>query len=221
MIWVRRLLWLFAAGIGLLLAFITAAGVYFSATAPSPKTLEQADAIIVLSAGLDRDGALDIFSSARVEKAVTLYQAGVAPRLLMSGGLNKRTGKVLSIEMLAHAKAQGLPGSAFFIEGRSLSTFENTRFSLEIAHAAGWNRLVLVTDGFHLMRAWALFEYWRRADDAKIIALVPADGLSAAGPFRSVLVLLREALAYPFNIAKLLGHQLQRGSGLGGDRLIR
>ncbi|MEO1293962.1 MAG: YdcF family protein [Pseudomonadota bacterium] len=204
-----------------LVIVIGASHFVFIARALDPAEVAKADAIITLSGDLDQDGNLGPFSRARVATAVALYEAGVAPRLLMSGGLNRRTGKVLSFEMLLYAKEQGVNEAAFFVDAESVSTFENARYSLAIAEEAEWDRVVLVTDGFHLLRTWALFEYWAGADGPAVIALAPADGLTEASPLWALWIVLREGLAYPYNGAKIIGYEIQKLFGAGDQRIVR
>jgi uncharacterized SAM-binding protein YcdF (DUF218 family) len=45
-----------------------------------------------------------------------------------------------------------------WVEDRSRDTAENARYSVALLHAAGIDRVVLVTHGFHLQRARAAFE---------------------------------------------------------------
>ncbi len=67
-----------------------------------------------------------------------------------------------------------------WVEDRSRDTAENARYSVALLHAAGVDRIVLVTHGFHLQRARAAFER-EAARQGMTLTLVGAGvGLRAA-----------------------------------------
>ena len=51
----------------------------------------------------------------------------------------------------------GVPAEAILIEDRSRSTEENAAFSHEIMNAHGWKTALVVSDGYHLLRATWIF----------------------------------------------------------------
>lgn len=210
-------------GLGLLgcLATILIATEFFASRGLSRTEPNQADVIIVLSAGLNRESALDPFSQARVETGVELWRAGVAPALLMSGGYDRDLQIHLAESMKLHALSLGAPESAIYVEGNSISTFENARFTLSVAAQEGWRRAIVVTDDYHLLRAWTLFEFWRKPSDIEIVSLAPANGRGRVGAGRQLLMFGRETLAYPFNILKMIAQIALESFGRGDDRTIR
>jgi len=60
-----------------------------------------------------------------VARAVQLYQAGLAKRLLFTGGFNARIGAVEASEMAREALACGVPAADILIEDRAANTSEN------------------------------------------------------------------------------------------------
>lgn len=188
---------------------------YFDSRGHSHIALGSADVIIVVSAGLTRDqAALDPFSRARVETGVQLLQAGVAPKLLMSGGYDPRLQQHLAEEMKQYAISVGAPEGLVLVEGNSLSTFENARFTLRVAREEQWERAVVVSDDFHLLRAWALFAFWGDGDDFDVVALAPADGLRRAGWSAALYAMGRETLALPYNVMKMAAQISVDAAGL-------
>jgi uncharacterized SAM-binding protein YcdF (DUF218 family) len=215
--WLKRLA--IAGGVVFVLSFLIVAGstYYFAAKGLTDAIDKEADVILVLSAGLNRDIAiLDDFSSDRVATAVELWRRGVAPWILMSGGLDARIGQHVGERMKQRAINRGVPEPVIFVEGVSTSTFENARFTLRVARAEGWSRAIVVTDDFHVLRALTLFSFWRRDGDLEIIAAAPARGREKVPWFRSALVMVRETLAYPYNIGKV-GLQIALDSTGQGD----
>lgn len=77
------------------------------------------------------------------------YSGGVAP-----GALPGPTEGEVARTVAARDFRVGLR----WIEDRSRDTAENARHSVALLHAAGIDRIVLVTHGFHLQRARAAFE---------------------------------------------------------------
>lgn len=208
----------FIATYGLVLG----AAEYFQGKGLDPAKQAKADVIIVVSAGLARDEpVLDDFSKARVQAGVALWQAGVAPRLLMSGGPSPSTGLHLAEAMKREAILRGAPEWAISVEGNSISTFENARFTQEVARAEGWRNAVIVSDDFHLLRAWALYDYWGGDDGLSIEALAAAHGRGDAGPMRAIAALGRETLALPYNVMKIAAQSALDMVGAGDGRIIQ
>ncbi|MEO1328059.1 MAG: YdcF family protein [Pseudomonadota bacterium] len=211
-----------ATGVGLATSLLVlGAWAWFANLGRAPGAWPEADAIVVLSAGLRPDGSLDGFTAARVETGLALWRAGRAPNIVVSGGPHDASGRNVAAEMAARLIAEGAPAARIVVEGRAVSTFENARFTLMIARARGWRRLLVVTDDYHLARAGALFWYWRRNNDARVVGLAPAPGLAAVGTGRATLAVFREILAVPFNLLKAAGQSTLWAFGLGEGRTIR
>lgn len=158
------------------------------------------DAIIVLGGGVDPDGVLAYSSRRRVAAAARLQKAGQARHLILAGGVAPGDpGPPAAQLMRDHARALGVPDPALILEERSVSTFENLRFALEIARARGFERLALLTDAFHLERARRLAA-WLGAPAVRPVAV---DGLRFEDPGGRVWSILREALAWWFNLGKV------------------
>jgi uncharacterized SAM-binding protein YcdF (DUF218 family) len=131
----------------------------------------------------------------RVALAVKLYQRGVAPRLVLSGG--GRSGASEAPIMRALACDAGVPAADLYCEAASRNTAENALFSARLLHEAGWPRVVLVSHRTHLCRARLLFR------------LVGIEVVACAGvPSRSWPMVLRhvlhEAVALPRSIVRVL-----------------
>jgi uncharacterized SAM-binding protein YcdF (DUF218 family) len=110
-----------------------------------------ADAILVVGRALERDQVTSAFA-ARLEHAAELYAAGLAPRIVVAGGL---TGDATRTEAAAgreHLLALGIPGEAIVCEGRSRHTLENLVHVRATVRERGWSRLLCVSDPLHLAR---------------------------------------------------------------------
>ncbi|MEO0913114.1 MAG: YdcF family protein [Pseudomonadota bacterium] len=183
----------FYALVCLLLAVLVTA-IWFGRVAGA---LTEADAILVLGAGMSPEGVLDAATQTRVQAGVSLYEAGLAPVLLMSGGPAVSGGPAAGKEMAKLAVAAGVPEEAILTETRSTSTLQNARFSAPILQTLGLERVIVVTEGFHMARALLSLRW----------AGVRASGAHVSRIFRpgsAARMVMREALAWPFNMARVL-----------------
>lgn len=167
------------------------------------------DAAIVLGGGIDPDGVLGYSSRRRVAAAVALLREGTARRLIVSAGTTGDRDVSGGELMRRHALALGAPPDAILVEGESRTTFENLRFSFEIARRSGFDRLAVVTDDMHLTRAALLACYFGDCG----LSLVSAPGLWKQGWHAIVHDIARESLAWWYNLAKVV---LWSGLGMLG-----
>lgn len=116
--------------------------------------LHPADAIVVLGRELKDDRPTPVFV-ARLEHGAALWRSGLAPHLVVTGGL---TGSATRTEAEAGRDvliAAGIPAEAILCEGRSRHTLENL-YNVREDLGGLPRRLVLVSDDLHLERARAL-----------------------------------------------------------------
>ena len=95
----------------------------------------------------------------RVWHAASLYRAGKARWVLVSGG-NKPGYEDVAPEAEAIAevlRALGVPAGALRLEGRSRNTRENAAFSRPMVRQVGARRVLLVTSALHMPRALRVF----------------------------------------------------------------
>lgn len=156
------------------------------------------DAVVVLGAGIDKDGGLSRAGMRRVAAAAAVYEAGKAGALIVSGGPAARIGTPVAVLMRAHAIGLGVPPERVLLEDRADSTFQNLRFSFEIARQHGMDRLALASDAYHLPRARALAAFL----GTRRVGLVAARGPSVRASWDAARPLLREALAWWHNLGK-------------------
>jgi uncharacterized SAM-binding protein YcdF (DUF218 family) len=114
-----------------------------------------ADAILVLGRELADDRPTAVFR-ARLDHGAELWRAGLAPVVVVSGGL---TGTATRSEAEAgcdYLIERGLPADAVRAESSSRFTLENLFNVRETARREGWRGLLLVSDPLHLARASTL-----------------------------------------------------------------
>jgi uncharacterized SAM-binding protein YcdF (DUF218 family) len=118
---------------------------------------QPADAIIVLGARVEPNGQPGPDLRARTLHAVGLFQRGLAPVVICTGGFE---GDRLSAAAVARRLAigQGIPTAQVFVADGSMTTSEDAASAAGLMQANAWRTAVLVSHPLHLERARLLFE---------------------------------------------------------------
>ncbi len=125
----------------------------------------RAHAIVVLGGGVavQRTGERNVLPGPAFDRLYLgrlLYQAGKAPKMVLSGGgiqWQRKAGAVFESRLMAALLRQmGLPEQAFIKESFSRNTRENAWYVREILPDA--KTVLLVTSAFHMTRARSCFE---------------------------------------------------------------
>ncbi len=159
--WLRRV-WRRPATRRRILLTITALGVAYVATAAWLDRRGQRDApagarydaIVVLGCRVRADGTASPSLRRRAELAARLYADGLAPRVVLTGGV----GTYPPSEARAAAeiaRRAGVPEDAIVLEERSTSTEENAREAA--AQLGAGARVLVVSDAYHVTRAARVF----------------------------------------------------------------
>lgn len=177
---------------------------------PDVRGLKSADAILCLGGGMDARGTLANATLKRVERCVQLYEAGLAPVIIFTGGTPTATSPSAGGEMGRYAVKLGLPEDAVVEEGRAQSTLQNALFSLDLAQ--GGDHFIIVTEAFHLPRSWASFHWarWQLGLPAMSFALVMSEPVRSdpvSGDVRWQ-ILARESLAIWFNATRAVAYSV-------------
>jgi uncharacterized SAM-binding protein YcdF (DUF218 family) len=114
------------------------------------------DAVVVLGAALTEAGVAGPALLRRLEHGVAAWQRRDARYLLVSGGIVGPPPAEAEV-MRDLAIARGVPAERIVVEDKARNTFENAVYSGRIARDRGWQRLAVVTDGFHMRRALYVF----------------------------------------------------------------
>jgi uncharacterized SAM-binding protein YcdF (DUF218 family) len=121
------------------------------------KNLRSADAILVLGNRAYWNQQVNPCLSGRVDHAINLSKQGLAPTLIMSGGLDKEDQIIEAQVMHDWARFKGFNGS-IIQEPRSQSTLENLIFSEKILQSQSVESVIIVTEPYHLWRTQWLVE---------------------------------------------------------------
>jgi uncharacterized SAM-binding protein YcdF (DUF218 family) len=102
-----------------------------------------ADVIVILGGGLHE----------RPAKAAQLFKDHAAPRIVISGYGDDEINRRILLQA-------GVPASAIEVEGKSKTTSENARFTMERLKAEHVRSVILVTSWYHARRAQKTFEHY-------------------------------------------------------------
>jgi uncharacterized SAM-binding protein YcdF (DUF218 family) len=179
----------------------------------------RADAIICLGAGLSHHDHIlpGPASERRALTCAALHAAGAAPVVVFSGiGSPQRA---VADAMADRALAAGLPPEAILREPASRSTIQNAAFSLALL-PDDTDRVIVVSDPFHLPRAWVIF----RSIGLRDVALYAAAPLVDPVPHPNDKSLwwwtLRESVAIWFNAARAAAYLAGGAMGVDHDTRI-
>lgn len=118
---------------------------------------QRADAIVVLGARVELNGQPGPDLRVRTLHAVDLFQRGLAPYLICTGGYRNDR---LSAASVARdlALSQGVPAKKILLADGSSTTSEDAASVAQLMADRGWRTAILVSHPLHLERTRLLFE---------------------------------------------------------------
>ena len=111
--------------------------------------------IIILGSGLFGDKVPPLLAQ-RLDKGLAIYEKfNRKPVIIVSGGQGDDELISEAEAMTRYLMEKGVPADSILLENKSRTTFENLTFSkqLMLAHGLEQDRVVLVTNSFHALRA--------------------------------------------------------------------
>lgn len=108
-----------------------------------------ADCILILGAGVWDGGVPSPMLSDRLDEGIRLYNAGAAPKILVSGD-HGRTGYDEVNVMKKYLTDAGIPSSDVFMDHAGFSTYDSMKRAKTVF---GVRKAVIVTQEYHLYRA--------------------------------------------------------------------
>ena len=144
-----------------------------------------ADAIVILGSMVYPGAQPGPALTRRTQHAVALFNQGLAPVIICSGGKGSNESDTEAAVACRLAAALGAPSSALLLEDRARSTEENALDTAALMSAHGWHTVVVVSDGYHLYRSDLLF---RRAG----LAPFPSPAQATTGPMNPIERYARE-----------------------------
>lgn len=145
-LWSRLATGLFA---GIFVAWVISAGLVVLWGARDRAA--RADAIVVLGAA-QYAGRPSPVLRARLDHALELYRAGLAPRMIVTGGMG--TGDTTSEAEVSsrYVRARGVPDTAIMLEREGRTTTQSLRAVADMMHGRRLQDAILVSDPFHMLR---------------------------------------------------------------------
>lgn len=123
-------------------------------TPEEAESLDGIDCIVVLGCLVEKDGTPSNMLEDRLRRGIELYEAGVAPKLLMSGDHGRTAYDEVNV-MKQVAVDAGIPSEDVFMDHAGFSTYETIYRAKEIF---GAERILIVTQEYHLYRALYIAE---------------------------------------------------------------
>ena len=112
---------------------------------------QAADAIVVMGAA-QYDGRPSRVFAARLDHAIELYHAGLATRLIVTGGKADGDRTTEAASGRAYAIAHGVPRDAILVEDQSRTTFASIRAVRDVLRDHGLRNAIFVSDRPHMLR---------------------------------------------------------------------
>ena len=116
--------------------------------------LNDIDCILVLGCQVKDDGTPSHMLEDRLKRGVALYDAGAAPKLLMSGDHGKDGYNEVGT-MKQYAMDAGIDSESIFMDHAGFSTYESIYRARDIFQA---DKILIVTQQYHLYRALYIAE---------------------------------------------------------------
>ncbi|MDR3053262.1 MAG: YdcF family protein [Coriobacteriales bacterium] len=149
----------FVRGIGIAVTFFAAAFIF-----PLAQTVcfgltdyrQSVDTVIVLGAQVYPDGSPSNALENRLLTAIDLYNEGLTPTIIMSGGVDIDNVSEAAA-MRDYAVAHGVPASAVLLDEDGMSTESTAANTTQICRREGFKRVCTVSTFYHLPRVKQLF----------------------------------------------------------------
>lgn len=135
---------------------------YGASRSPRPAAL-----IVVAGSPARADGTASRALARRMDRAISLWREGLAPRIAISGGPNAH-GHTEAAAGIAYARERGVPEHALHGEHCAQSTDDNAKL---LAEQIGPTSVLVVTDIYHVWRCERVFS--RYFTDVAVVGVYP------------------------------------------------
>lgn len=152
--------WFFRIVVGLAALVVLYVGLTFAQVwwASRSDDTGKASAIVVMGAA-QWNGVPSPVLAGRLDHAVALYEEGVAPLIVVTGGKQAGDAVTQGRSGYEYLRAKGIPDEAIKVEVEGTNSFEELSASALILEQAGvGDDVVIVTDPYHALRAGEIAE---------------------------------------------------------------
>jgi len=158
---------------------------------------DEADVIVVLGAGVRRDGSPGWALSRRTHHAASLWHEGKAAHLICTGAQPDNRPNSEAAACFNLLRQLDVPARAISLEENSRSTEENAIYARRIMEENGWQNALVVSDSYHVLRAHYIFE---TKGISVSTAPVPSDRIRSRSFYANSIV--REIVALHWQVVK-------------------
>lgn len=188
---------------------LSAAQVWWAA---NRDTVEPSEAIVVLGAA-QYDGQPSAALRGRLDHAHDLYERGVAPRIVVTGGRKEGDRFTEAGTAATYLEQHGVPGQVIERETTGASSYASLAATARFLHRENISSVVLVSDPFHNHRIESI---------AEEVGLQAHTSASTTSPFEGVSELrqmVRETVAV--GLGRIVGYRRLEDLGLRLEQLRR
>ncbi len=133
------------------------------------------DCIIILGAGVRKDGSPSSMLKDRLDKGIELYKEGIAPKIIMSGDHGQRRYDEVNA-MKKYAIEQGVPSEDIFMDHAGFSTYESIYRERDVFEV---KKAIIVTQKYHMYRSLYIADKLGLEADGVIAEEIKYSGQSA------------------------------------------
>jgi uncharacterized SAM-binding protein YcdF (DUF218 family) len=154
----KRILW--NAGVLLATALVVYIA-YLSVRIERQSSVDEArksDLILVLGAAEYRGRPSPVLRS-RLDHAFDLFQQGMAPRIMTTGGAGGDPVFTEGGVGRSYLISRGVPSEAIVVENESESTVQSLAMAGEIMQRMGLQSVIVVSDGYHIFRIKKMLQH--------------------------------------------------------------
>jgi vancomycin permeability regulator SanA len=156
--------------------------------------IAQADTIIVFGNKVEENGLPSERLKARLDRALALYEDGIAPYMIVSGGFGKE-GYDEAVVMRNYLVARNVPESSVIVDHNGNNSYLTAKNCTAIMRRRASTSAILVTQYYHILRARMAFRRFRITDLGHACARMGPEP-------REPLALAREFCAYYYYLLR-------------------
>ena len=116
------------------------------------------DAALILGHSLNKNNTPSLWLEQRLQKGLELYEDEYCEKIIVSGGEGPSDNIAVSLAMMEWLKMKGIDEADIIIEDMASSTYENFKYTKEIADGLEIDSIIVVTNDFHIYRAMEIGE---------------------------------------------------------------
>ncbi len=111
----------------------------------------KADAIVVMGAAQYQGKPSPVLRE-RLDHALALWQRGLAPRMVLTGGAGEGDTISEAAASRAYVMSHGVPDSAILLENDGRTSAQSLRAAVDMLHERELRTAIVVSDPFHMLR---------------------------------------------------------------------